>query len=129
MLLGIRRFWDLKMARLDMDGPFDLKNKVIDNEVSAGQIGNYALGFLNKKGKFVVKVVGRSDESLRDEIKAACKKYSGGVFSRLFGGGTPDKFKYSFANDVDTAFQVECRLFETFGGTEKLLNEREPTAP
>ena len=53
-----------------MDGPFDLKIKVIEKEVSAGQVGNYALGFLNKKGKFVVKVVGRSDESLRDELKS-----------------------------------------------------------
>lgn len=117
------------MARLDMDGPFDLKNRVIEKEVSAGLVGNYALGFLNKKGKFVVKVVGRADESLREGIKAASKKYSGGLFSRLFGANTLNKFKFSFANDVDAAFQVECRLFEIFGGTKKLLNEREPTAP
>lgn len=112
-----------------MDGPFDLKNKVIEKEVSADLVGNYALGFLNKNGKFVVKVVGRSDESLRDEIKAAREKYAGNFFLRLFGAGIPNKFKYSFANTVDAAYQVECRLFETFGGTEKLLNEQEPTAP
>jgi len=117
------------MARLDMDGPFDLKNKVIEKEVSADLIGNYALGYLNKKGKFVVKVIGRADESLREEIKAAGKKYGSGLFSRLFVEGALDKFKYSFASDADTAFQVECRLFETFGGTEKLLNEQEPAAP
>ena len=117
------------MARLDMEGPFDLKDKVIEMEVSADLIGNYALGFLNKKGKFVVKVIGRSDENLRDGIKAAGKKYAGGLFSRLFGGSALNKFKYSFANNADTAFQVECRLFETFGGTEKLLNEQAPTAP
>ena len=117
------------MARLDMEGPFKLKDVVIDREVSADLIGNYALGFMNKKGKFVVKFIGRSDDSLRDGIKAAGKKYGGGLFSRLFGHDTLDKFKFSFATDAETAYRVECRLFETFGGTAKLLNTQKPTAP
>ncbi len=117
------------MARLDMDGPFDLKDEVIEKEVSAYLVGNYALGFLSKNGKFVVKVVGRSDENLQDGIKTAREKYAGNIFLRLFGAGVPNKFKYSFANTVDAAYQVECRLFETFGGTEKLLNEQKPSAP
>ena len=82
------------MARLDMEGPFKLKDVVIDREVSADLIGNYALGFMNKKGKFVVKFIGRSDDSLRDGIKAAGKKYGGGLFSRLFGHDTLDKFNF-----------------------------------
>jgi hypothetical protein len=117
------------MAQLGMEGPFALQDKIIDQEVSAGLIGNYALGFMNKKGKFVVKVIGRSDGNLRDSIKAAGKTYGGGVFSRLFGRSTLDRFKYSFATDAKTAYLVECRLFETFGGTAKLLNKTEPAAP
>jgi hypothetical protein len=74
-------------------------------------------------------VVGRADEDLRREIKAASRKYSGGLFSKLFGGATLDKFKYSFANTADTAYQVECRIFETFGGTDKLLNKQPPSPP
>jgi len=84
---------------------------------------------MNKQGKFVVKVIGRSDESLRNGIKAANKKYDSGLFSRLFGQSALDKFKFSFATDAETAYRVECRLFETFGGTAKLLNKQEPTAP
>ena len=67
------------MAKLDMDGPFDLKDKVIDEKVTADYIGNFALGFLNKKEKFVVKLVGRSDDDLNGEIKAARKKFAGGA--------------------------------------------------
>jgi hypothetical protein len=117
------------MARLGMEGPFELTDKVIDQEVSADLIGNYALGFMNKGGKFVVKVIGRSDDSLQDAIKAAHKMYGGGVLSRLLGRSALNRFKFSFATDAKTAYLVECRLFEAFGGTAKLLNKQEPTAP
>ncbi len=117
------------MAKLDMDGPFDLSNKVIDTEVSANLIGNYALGYMSKNGKFVVKVVGRADADLRSELKAANKKYGSGFLSRMFGGETLNKFKFSFANTVDTAYQVECRIFEAFGGAKKLRNDAEPVPP
>jgi hypothetical protein len=117
------------MAKLDMDGPFDLSSKVIDTEVSANLIGNYALGYMRKNGKFVVKVIGRADADLRSELKAAQKKYNGGLLSRMFGGHALDKFKFSFANTVDAAYQVECRAFEAFGGTEKLQNDEDPVPP
>ena len=117
------------MAKLDMDGPFDLSGKVIDTEVSANLIGNYALGYLNKNGSFVVKVIGRADTDLRSELKAAQKKYNGGFLSRIFGGETLNKFKFSFANTVDAAYQVECRTFEAFGGTDKLRNDGDPVPP
>ena len=117
------------MTSLDMDGPFDLTDKTIDSKVPAQLIGNFALGYINKNNKFVVKVVGRADADLRREIKAAQRQYAGGFLARLFGGGTLDKFKFSFANTADAAYQVECRIFETFGGTEKLLNKQPPTPP
>ena len=56
------------MPKLDMDGPFDLKDKIVDKKISATAIGNFALGYLNAKGKFVVKVVGRSDKDLNGEM-------------------------------------------------------------
>jgi hypothetical protein len=117
------------MADLDMDGPFDLSSKVIDSKVAPNLIGNYALGYMNERNKFVVKVVGRADDDLRTELKAASRKYSGGFLSKIFGGTTLDKFKFSFANTAATAYQVECRIFETFGGTDKLLNKQAPTPP
>ena len=56
------------MPKLDMYGPFDLKDGVIDQEVDKDMIGNFALGFMNKDGKFVVKAIGRSDKDLNKEI-------------------------------------------------------------
>lgn len=117
------------MARLDMDGPFDLTSKVIDTEVAANLIRNYALGYMNKSGKFVVKVVGRADSDLRSELKAAQEKNGGGFLARLFGGHALDKFKFSYADTVDAAHQVECRIFEAFGCTEKLKNDTAPEPP
>ncbi|MEX2618404.1 MAG: hypothetical protein WD767_20150 [Alphaproteobacteria bacterium] len=117
------------MAKLDMDGPFELSNRVIDTKVSANLIGNYALGYMNSNGKFVVKVVGRADSDLRRELKAARKKYRGGFLSRIFGGETLDRFKFSYADSVDAAYQAECRAFEAFGGTAKLRNNVKPVPP
>ncbi len=118
------------MAKLDMDGPFDLKDTVIDQKINADLIGNFALGFVNENGKFVVKVVGRSDGNLNREIKSARRRYSGGLLSKIMGKSSNlDKFKFSIADNAQSAFQVEQRAFESFGGEKKLLNKGLPTPP
>lgn len=117
------------MPKLDMDGPFDLKNTIIDKEIGKELIGNFALGFMNKSGKFVVKAVGRSDEDLNKEIKSARRRFSGGFFGQIFGKPKLVKFKYSVANSAETAFQVEQRAFESFGGPKNLLNKEAPAPP
>lgn len=117
------------MAKLDMDGPFDLKSGVIDDKVSADLIGNFALGFVNDKGQFVVKAVGRSDKDLNREIKAADRRYSSGLLARITGRRRLDKFKFSIADNAKSAYQVEQRSFESFGGSDKLLNKKAPTPP
>lgn len=117
------------MAKLDMDGPFDLKDAVINDKIGKDVIGNFALGFMNGSGKFVVKVVGRSDSNLNKEIKSARRRFSGGFLGQMFGKAKLNKFKYSLAANADTAFQVEQRAFENFGGAKNLLNKDAPTAP
>jgi hypothetical protein len=117
------------MPKLDMDGPFDLKNGVIDEEIGKDVIGNFALGFMNKNGKFVVKAVGRSDANLNKDLKSAKRKFSGGFFGQLLGKSKLDKFKYSVAANADSAYQVEQRAFEDFGGPKNLLNKEPPTPP
>lgn len=117
------------MPSLDMDGPFDLKNGVIDDKVNANLIGNFALGFTNDKGKFVVKVVGRSDKDLNGEIKSAGRRYSGGVLAKIMRRPRLDKFKFSVADNTESAFQVEQRDYENFGGSDKLLNKKSPKPP
>lgn len=117
------------MPKLDMDGPFDLKDAVIDTKINANAIGNFALGFMNDKGKFVVKVIGRSDDDLQNELKSARRRYTGGFLAKILGRSNLDKFKYSLADTVQSAYQVEQRAFESFGGNGKLLNKQAPTPP
>ena len=117
------------MPKLDMDGPFDLTNAVIDKEVGAAVIGNFALGHLNKNGKFVVKVVGRSDNDLNRELKSARRRFSAGLFAKMLGRGGIDKFKFSIADTALSAYQVEQRAFDSFGGLRKLLDRRTPAPP
>ena len=62
------------MPKLDMDGPFDLKDGVIEQEVDKDMIGNFALGFMSKDGKFVVKAIGRSDKDLNKEITSTKRR-------------------------------------------------------
>ncbi len=118
------------MAKLDMDGPFNLEDAVVDKEVGADLIGNFALGFINANGKFVVKAVGRSDRDLNREIKSARRRYSGGLLAKLMGKASNlDKFKFSIADTVESAFQVEQRAYENFGGEKRLLNKKPPAPP
>ncbi len=117
------------MAKLDMDGPFELKDAVIDTKVNANAIGNFALGFVNENGKFVVKVVGRSDGDLQKELKSARRRYAGGLLSKMPGRGSLDNFKFSIADTVESAYQVEQRAFESFGGPKNLLNKEPPAPP
>lgn len=117
------------MPKLDMDGPFDLKDAVIDTKINANAIGNFALGFMNDSGKFVVKVIGRSDDDLQSDLKSARRRYTGSFLAKLLGRSSLDKFKYSLADTAQSAYQVEQRAFETFGGHDKLLNKQAPTPP
>ena len=116
------------MPKLDMDGPFDRKDGVIDQEVDKDMIGNFALGFMNKDGKFVVKPIGRSDKDLNKEIKSAKRCFSGGLLGQMFGKSKLDKFKFSLAANADSAYQVEARAFENFGGPKK-PDEQETANP
>jgi hypothetical protein len=118
------------MAKLDMDGPFDLNDSVIDQKIDAGLIGNFALGFMNGNGKFVVKAVGRSDSNLNKEVKSASRRYSGGLLAKIMGRPSRlKKFKFSIADTADSAYQVEKRAFENFGGEKKLMNKKPPSPP
>ena len=117
------------MPKLDMDGPFDLKDGVINQEVDKDMIGNFALGFMNKDGKFVVKPIGRSDKDLNKEIKSAKRRFSGGLLGQMFGKSKLDKFKFSLAANAESAYQVEARAFEDFGGPKNLMNKKPPKPP
>jgi hypothetical protein len=95
------------MPKLDLNGPFDLKDAVIDTKINANAIGNFTIGFMNDSGKFVVKVIGRSDRDLQGDLKSARRRYSGGMLSKTLGRSSLDKFKFSLADTAQSVHQVE----------------------
>lgn len=105
------------MATLNMDGPYFFNEDIIDNVLNDTSIGNYALGYINDKGTFVVCYVGRStDQPLKDRLKQHI-------------GENPQKykrFKYSYAKTKKEAYLKECKNYHDFGGKESLQNENHP---
>ena len=87
----------------------------IDEVVTRKSPGNYALGYTDDKGTFIVQYVGRSDTDLNQELKARLAQYK--------------KFKYSYASSSKDAFEKECQNFHDFGGSEKLHNKIHPARP
>ena len=112
------------MASLDMGYSYDLTYGEIDRLVESGRIGNYALGYLNERGIFIVRYVGRSDTDLRERIKHGIED--------MFADNTChfERFKYSYANSAEEAYNKECRNFHDFGGEEGfLVNKVHPDKP
>ena len=104
------------MATLGMNGPYSLTKEDIDQRIPVGSIGNYAYGYKNNNGTFIVKYVGRSDTDLNDRIK--------------HGIGTYKLYKYSLAKNVKEAYEKECKNYHDFGGMEgKLDNDIHPAKP
>lgn len=100
-----------------MGQSYELSEEIINQIIEPNRIGNYAYGYLNDNGSFIVKYVGRSDSDLKSRIKhglqdrlndESCKKY--------------ERFKFSYASSVKEAYDKECRNFHDFGGDRGLLN-------
>lgn len=103
------------MATLNMLGPYPLTQDDINLRIPDKRIGNYAYGFINERGAFVVQYVGRSDNDLKIRIQ--------------HGIGSYKLYKYSLAKSVKEAFEKECRNYHDFGGNAKLDNLIHPAKP
>ncbi len=104
------------MASLEMQGAYDLSIAKIDELVTKISEGNYALGLINQKThKFIVKYVGRAEDDLNVRLKQHVGKYP--------------KFKFSYAESPQAAFEKVCRNFHDFGGTKRLGNSFHPKPP
>ncbi len=100
-----------------MDGPFSLNCETIDREVTCTKPGNYALGYLNDKGVFIVKYVGRADSDVNGRLKAHVTE------------GYP-LFKFKYATSPKAAYEKECKNFHDFGGDKgRLDNKIHPDLP
>lgn len=106
------------MANLGLEGPYTLHTSTIDNTITSTSPGNYALGYVNEKGSFIVLYVGRADKDLNARLKqwvGDTSKYK--------------SFKASYASSPKAAFDKECQNYHDFGGSEKLDNEYHPDRP
>lgn len=107
------------MASLNMNGPFELKDDVVDAKVDKNRKnGNYAYGKINDKGVFLVDYVGRSDTNLCNEIKS--RKDTDSKFKNC------THFKFSYAASEKEAFEKECTNYHDF---EPPLNNMHPDKP
>ncbi len=103
------------MTSLDMYGPFEYNQKIINEIIPNNIIGNYALGHLDGIS-FVVEYVGRSDNDLLSRISHSLGKYT--------------HFKFSPANSPLETYQKECLNWHDFGGENGYLdNDIHPDRP
>lgn len=104
------------MASLDMQGFYVLTTEKITEVVTKISPGNYALGYINDEGKFVVQYVGRSDS----DVAARLKQHVGEKYKR---------FKFSYATSPKAAFEKECINYHDFGESQLLDNDIHPDRP
>lgn len=113
------------MASLNMGSNYyPLNQETIDRVVENGRIGNYAYGYINGEGMFVVRYVGRSDTDLHVRISHGISEYRERPALRY------DLFKFSYACTAQEAYEKECRNYHDFGGERGLLaNTEHPDRP
>lgn len=106
------------MPTLNMKGPYPLTNKSVDAHIEPSIIGNYALGYKNTKGKFIVRYVGRSTD-----LNQRIKDHLGEYFDC-------NRFKCSEAKNESDAYEKECQNYHDFGGEQgNLYNKIHPARP
>ena len=110
------------MASLNMGISYNLTYDEIDRLVLENSIGNYAYGYLNDKGVFIVCYVGRSDSDLKERIKHGIEDMKADPTCRY------ERFKFSYANSIQEAYEKECRNYHDFGGEEGYLRNKEHPA-
>ncbi len=90
------------MASLEMNGPYTLDVKTIDEKITKTSPGNYALGSKSERGTFLVGYVGRSDSDLGARLKS------------WVGETTKPLFRFSYSSSAKTAFEKECNNYHDF---------------
>lgn len=102
---------------------YELTEEKINEVVDSNRIGNYAYGYLNDEGIFIVRYVGRSDSDLRERLKH-------GLYDNNPESAKYERFKFSYASSPGKAYEKECRNYHDFGGEEgRLVNDVHPAKP
>lgn len=110
------------MASLDMGISYDLTYDEIDRVIEDNKIGNYAYGYLDNRGVFIVLYVGRSDSDLKERVKHGITDMQNDPTLRY------ERFKFSYADTIIEAYEKECKNYHEFRGEEGKLNNKEHPA-
>ena len=112
------------MPSLNMGSSYPLTEDEINTRVAKNRIGNYAYGYLNEQGTFIVKYVGRSDTDLHERIMHGIQEFKNNPRLKY------ERFKFSYATSKEEAYLKECKNFHDFGGQKGYLNNKiHPDAP
>ncbi len=112
------------MATLGMGRSYDLTYDQINGNIEDNRIGNYAYGYINDNGLFVVRYVGRSDSDLKERVRHGIAEMEADKALRF------ERFKFSYADSVVEAYYKECLNYHDFGGAEgRLINKAHPAKP
>lgn len=112
------------MPSLNMGSSYPLTEENVNTKIGENRIGNYAYGYLNDQGAFIVKYVGRSDSDLRTRIKHGIAEFRDNPKLKY------EQFKFSYADTEEEAYMKECRNYHDFGGPDGLLeNHIHPDSP
>jgi len=84
------------------------------------KFGNYAFGYIDKNGVFIVLYVGRSESGLAREMVQEMNTYRANRCTH---------FKYSAAENATQAYEKECQNYHDFGEKELLNNREHPDKP
>lgn len=114
--------YDRVMARKQLSGPFDLDLLFISFAVSEETIGVYALGVVDKDGKFNTLRIGRSDlQPVGDRIA----QYKTAKELEAIGK-VCDKFQFAYVTSIEEAHENECYLWHE---RSPLFNSNHPDLP
>lgn len=111
------------MVSLNMGQSYPLNQDEIDGKIESGRAGNYAYGYIDERGIFIVMYVGRSDSDLHERIAHGISEYAKNPSLRY------ERFKFSYASSPKEAYEKECRNFHDFGEERLLVNDIHPSKP
>ena len=100
------------------NGPYDLDKESIERVVKSRKAGNFAIGYIAPIGGFAPKMIGGSDEDLRQGIMNKIET----AHQRGY-----DKFCFKYTKSVKERFEIECFNFHNFH--RQLDHKKHPYSP
>ena len=97
-----------------MYGPFDLVAETIESVVEKDRPGNYALGYLDTRDRFVVCYIGRSDTCVQTRIADHA-----GETTRLI-------FVFNYATSINAAYEKECTDYHEYDPPDNIAHPAHP---